>query len=107
MDRVKVLWHNLDDPDERRELPGIQLDFLRVGDLFASRSTTQPGWRWSTHIGPIAGTASCQVAHRGIVLSGHMRVEMDSGEVVDLLPGPSISSQPATMRWSSATNRPS
>jgi class 3 adenylate cyclase len=87
MDRVKVLWHNLDDPDERRELPGIQLDFLRVGDLFASRSTTQPGWRWSTHIGPIAGTASCQVAHRGIVLSGHMRVEMDSGEVVDLLPG--------------------
>jgi class 3 adenylate cyclase len=87
MDRVKVLWHNLDDPDERRELPGIQLDFLRVGDLFASRATTQPGWRWSTHIGPIAGTASCQVAHRGIVLSGHMRVEMDSGEVVDLLPG--------------------
>jgi len=87
MDRVKVLWHNLDDPDEHRELPGIQLDFLRVGDLFASRSTTQPGWRWSTHIGPIAGTTSCQVAHRGIVLSGHMRVEMDGGEVVDLLPG--------------------
>ncbi len=76
MDRPKVLWHNLDDPDERRELPGITLEFLRVGGLFASRSTTQPGWRWSTHIGPIAGTASCQVAHRGIVVSGHMRVEM-------------------------------
>ena len=27
------------------------------------------------------------MAHRGIVVSGHMRVEMDSGEVVDLLPG--------------------
>jgi class 3 adenylate cyclase len=80
-------WHSLDEPDERRQLPGIQLDFVRVGDLFASRSITEPGWRWTTHIGPIAGTGSCQVAHRGIVISGHMRIEMDSGEVLDLGPG--------------------
>ena len=99
MDRPKVLWHNLDDPDERRELPGIQLEFLRVGDLFASRSTTQPGWRWSTHVGPIAGTASCQVAHRGVVVSGHMRVEMDSGEWSTFCQGRSISSQLDTTPW--------
>ncbi len=87
MDRVRPQAKSLDEPDERRELPGITLEFLRVGDLFASRSTTQPGWRWSTDIGPIAGTGSCQVAHRGIVLSGHMRVEMDDGEVIDLVAG--------------------
>src|SRR4051812_31255211 len=87
MDRPRALWHSLDDPDERRLLPGIELDFLRVGDLFASRSITQPGWRWSKDIGPITGTQSCQVAHRGIVISGHMRVEMDDGEVIELLPG--------------------
>ena len=87
MDRDRPQSQSLDAPDERRELPGIQLDFVRVGDLFASRSITQPGWRWSTHIGPIAGTGSCQVAHRGVVLSGHMRVEMDSGETIDLVPG--------------------
>lgn len=87
MDRPKPLLQSLDRPDERRELPGIRLDFVTVGDLFCNRSITQPGWRWSTHIGPIAGTGSCQVAHRGIVLSGQMRVEMDDGEVVDLVPG--------------------
>jgi class 3 adenylate cyclase len=87
VDAIRPQSRSFDDPDERRELPGIQLDFVRVGDLFASRSITQPGWRWSTHIGPVAGTGSCQVAHRGIVVAGHMRVEMDSGEVVDLLPG--------------------
>src|SRR3954447_5219549 len=87
MDHPRPLTRSLDQPDERRELPGITLDFVRVGDLFCNRSTTQPGWRWSTHIGPIAGTGSCHVAHRGIVLSGHIRVEMDDGEVVDLVPG--------------------
>jgi class 3 adenylate cyclase len=87
MDRDRPRAQNFDEPDERRQLPGIELDFVRVGDLFASRSTTQPGWRWSTHIGPIAGTGSCQVAHRGIVISGHMRIEMDSGETIDLVPG--------------------
>ncbi len=84
---ARPLWHNMSDADERRQLPGIELEFLRVGDLFASRSVTQPGWRWSTHIGPIAGTGTCQVAHRGIVISGHMRIEMESGETVDLVPG--------------------
>jgi class 3 adenylate cyclase len=87
MDRSRPRSQNFDEPDERRQLPGIQLDFVRVGDLFASRSITQPGWRWSTHIGPIANTGSCQVAHRGVVISGHMRVEMDDGEVIDLVPG--------------------
>src|SRR4051794_37550594 len=87
MDRDRPRAQSFDEPDERRQLPGIELDFVRVGDLFASRSTTQPGWRWSTHIGPIAGTGSCQVAHRGIVVSGHMRIEMDSGETIDLVPG--------------------
>jgi class 3 adenylate cyclase len=87
VDGGRTLLHSFDDPDERRELPGIQLDFVRVGDLFASRSTTQPGWRWSTEIGPIAGTGTCQVGHRGIVISGHMRIEMDNGEVFDLVPG--------------------
>lgn len=87
MDRSRPRSQNFDEPDEHRQLPGIQLDFVRVGDLFASRSITQPGWRWSTHIGPIANTGSCQVAHRGVVISGHMRVEMDDGEIVDLVPG--------------------
>jgi class 3 adenylate cyclase len=87
MERQRARGQNFDEPDERRDLPGIQLDFVRVGDLFASRSITQPGWRWSTHIGPIAGTGTCQVAHRGVVVSGRMRIEMDDGQVMDLVPG--------------------
>ncbi len=87
MDRARPHGQNFAEPDERRVLPGIELEFVRVGDLFASRSITQPGWRWSKDIGPIAGTGTCQVAHRGVVISGRMRIEMQDGEVMDLVPG--------------------
>jgi class 3 adenylate cyclase len=87
VDRPRPLSKSFDDPDESRQLPGIQLDFVTVGDLFCNRSVTQPGWRWSTDIGPIAGTGTCQVAHRGIIISGRMRVEMEDGEVIELVPG--------------------
>lgn len=64
MDRSRPRSQNFDAPDERRQLPGIQIDFVRVGDLFASRSITQPGWRWSTHIGPIAKTGGLRHLYR-------------------------------------------
>jgi class 3 adenylate cyclase len=87
MDRARPVARSFDDPDERRQLPGMEFDVIRMGDLHASRAITEPGWRWSTHVKPIVGTASCEVQHRSIVVSGHMRVQMDSGEIVDLVPG--------------------
>ena len=87
MDQERAQSRSLDAPDEHRDLPRAGMDIIRLGDLLAVRATFQPGWRWSTDMGPRMGTTSCPVTHRGILLSGRMRVQMDSGEVLDVEPG--------------------
>jgi class 3 adenylate cyclase len=88
MERPRVVKRTLDDPDERRAFEKVQLQFVRLGDITLTRMLAEPGWRWSTHVGPIAGTRSCQVHHRGTILEGHLEVEMDDGGgVFDFLPG--------------------
>ena len=51
------------------------------------RATFLPGWRWSLHVKPIAGTDSCQAAHLGYFISGRMNVVMDDGEEMEYGPG--------------------
>ena len=36
---------------------------MHVGSLTIGRGILEPGWRWSTSLKPIQGTASCQVHH--------------------------------------------
>lgn len=43
------------------------------------QATYEPGWRWSEHVAPTVGTASCQVEHVGLVLSGQAIARMDDG----------------------------
>jgi hypothetical protein len=55
----------------------------------------EPGWRWSEHVRPLAGTDTCQSPHLLYVLAGRMHVRMDDGtegqagpnEVVRIAPG--------------------
>jgi mannose-6-phosphate isomerase-like protein (cupin superfamily) len=51
------------------------------------RATYEPGWRWSEHVGPTAGTKSCEVEHVGLVVSGRAAVRMDDGTELVLEPG--------------------
>ena len=51
------------------------------------KAVFEPGWRWSTHVKPIAGTESCEFPHFMYVICGAMRVRMDDGSEVDLRPG--------------------
>jgi hypothetical protein len=59
-------------PDETRPFNGQKgkFDIVTVGDHTVGRGTFEPGWRWSEHVKPIAGTPSCQAAHTGYVLEG-------------------------------------
>jgi hypothetical protein len=41
-----------------------------VVSTLISRSTRQPGWKWSERVKPIAGTESCRVQHNGYGISG-------------------------------------
>jgi class 3 adenylate cyclase len=73
----------LDDPDAIRDLPLALIRIVRIGSHTIGYGVEQPGWRWSTHMGPAAGTASCPVHHVQVFLSGRFAVRMEDGEEVE------------------------
>lgn len=77
---------SLNDPDAIRDLPLAVIRIARIGSHTIGYGVEQPGWRWSTHMGPGAGTASCPVHHLQVFLSGRFRVRMDDGEEVEFGP---------------------
>lgn len=74
-------------PDESRDFPLGRFDLVRIGGMTVGRAEYEPGWRWSEHVGAASGTAVCDVAHLGLVLSGRNRIEMTDGRVVEVGPG--------------------
>jgi hypothetical protein len=60
---------SLEFPDEtRRFVDKGKADIVYLGNVTVGRFVLEPGWRWSEHVKPIAGTNSCQVYHIGYVL---------------------------------------
>lgn len=59
----------------------------------------QPGWRWSDHIKPIAGTSSCQFHHTGFQLSGRVVVRMDDGTEFEVRPRDIFDIPPGHDAW--------
>jgi class 3 adenylate cyclase len=72
----------------------VNLDEATVG-----RSEWAPGWRWTTDLGPIAGTATCQVHHLGLSVSGHLHVETDDGQSIDIPPDSIYEIPPGHDAW--------
>jgi hypothetical protein len=64
-----------DHPDEVRSVEKGRIELVELGELAVGRAIFEPGWRWSEHVKPIAGTETCQVHHVGYVVSGHLHVE--------------------------------
>ena len=77
---------SLNDPDAVHELPLAVIRIARIGSHTIGYGVEQPGWRWTTHMGPAAGTASCQVHHVQVFLSGRFAVRMEDGEEVEFGP---------------------
>jgi len=63
------------------------------------RGVFEPGWRWSQHVRPIAGTDSCQTAHLGYVVSGRMHIVMDDGSEGGCGPGDAVHIAPGHDAW--------
>ena len=61
--------------------------------------TFEPGWRWSDHVKPIAGTDSCQATHLMYILSGRMHVAMADGTEADVGAGDVVSIAPDHDAW--------
>ena len=68
-----------DQPDEVRHFPFMETQLAQIGSIAVGRATIQPGWRWSTSIGPLTGDALCQVHHITLVLAGRCSVAPAAG----------------------------
>jgi class 3 adenylate cyclase len=68
-----------DEPDDLVALPLVTEQVVLLGEVHIARIVHQPGWSWSEHVKPVAGTPSCQHHHRGVVLQGEEEVEDDAG----------------------------
>jgi quercetin dioxygenase-like cupin family protein len=86
-------------PDEVRTPPQARMEFVSFGDMTIVRMICQPGWRWSEHMRPMAGTPTCQVTHFTYIVSGHFRTVMDDGRVDDLGPGDIAITAPGHDAW--------
>jgi hypothetical protein len=85
----KMQKMSLDSPEEIRlfEEGKGKLELVNLGAGPVGRATFEPGWQWSKHVKPIAGTDSCQAPHLGYCVSGRMKVVMDDGEEAEFGPG--------------------
>jgi quercetin dioxygenase-like cupin family protein len=91
----------LSKPDEVRtfkEGKG-ELDVVTLGHTTMGRAVFEPGWRWSQHVKPIAGTDSCQAEHTGVCLEGRMVVKMDDGSEMEYGPGDAFYMPPGHDAW--------
>ena len=91
---------NVGTPDETRPFADKgSAAVVNIGGHTALLGTWEPGWRWSDHIKPIAGTDSCQTTHLLYCLSGRMKVVMDDGTEGELGPGDMAAIEPGHDAW--------
>ncbi len=76
-----------DKSDEVREFPNGRAEILRVGGSEIGRRVFEPGWRWSNHVKPIAGTDSCTAPHFQYHVAGRLAIRMDDGTEFIAEPG--------------------
>ena len=81
-------------PDEVREFERGRLDIVQIGGGTVGRLTLQPGWRWSEHVKPIAGTDLCEAPHFQYHVAGTLHIVMADGKEFEARPG-DITSLPA------------
>lgn len=76
-----------DTPDETRTFEKGKIELVNVGGGTIGRFTLQPGWKWSEHVKPVAGTELCQATHFQFQLSGVLHVVTADGTEFDFKPG--------------------
>jgi quercetin dioxygenase-like cupin family protein len=94
-----VILKRFDRPDELREFEKGRLELIHLPGMTIGRASYEPGWKWSVHVAPLAGTKSCQVEHIGYVLKGRVAVAMDDGRVFELAAGDYFYTAPGHDSW--------
>ncbi|MFF3325916.1 cupin domain-containing protein [Streptomyces sp. NPDC002889] len=96
-----ITSRNFDSADETRPFADGKgrLDLVNTERGPVGRAVFEPGWKWSEHIKPLAGTESCQADHAGYVVSGRMKIVMEDGESALVGPGDYFAVAPGHDAW--------
>lgn len=78
---------HLNKPEETRTFEKGKLELVTVNGGTIGRLTLEPGWQWSKHVKPIAGTKSCEAPHFQYHVAGRLRIRMDDGTEFEAGPG--------------------
>ena len=84
---LEVILKRFEAPDEVRRFEKGRFEVIKIGGMTIGRATYEPGWKWSQHVSPTAGTPFCEVEHIGLVLSGKATAAVQGGQVYELGPG--------------------
>lgn len=92
---------SLNTPEETRPFEDGEgrIELVNLGGGPVGRATFEPGWQWSKHVKPIAGTDSCRAPHLGYFISGRMAVRMDDGGEMEFGPGDIMICPPGHDAW--------
>jgi hypothetical protein len=74
-------------PDEVRTFEKGRVELVNIGGGVVGRLVLEPGWRWSEHVKPIAGTEWCEAPHFQFHAAGTIHVQMADGDEFDVGPG--------------------
>jgi quercetin dioxygenase-like cupin family protein len=84
---LEVILKRFENPDEVRKFEKGVFEIIHIAGMTIGRATYEPGWKWTEHVAPTAGTAFCEVPHIGMVISGTATAAIKDGEVHELTPG--------------------
>src|SRR5262245_11977189 len=94
-----LIMKRFESPDEVRTFEKGKFELVKIGNMTIGRASYEPGWRWSVHVSPSAGTPTCMVDHIGLVLSGRVAVKMNDGREVTMGRGDLFSIGPDHDSW--------
>lgn len=97
MSRIEV--RDLAEPEAVVDYPLGATFQVRLAETVISRHVLAPGWNWEEHARPMVGTPSCELYHRGVVLSGQMGVRTDEGEELIIGPNHVFDLPPGHVTW--------
>jgi hypothetical protein len=97
IDKIEIAA--LGSPIELREFPLGRFELYRIGGREIGRAIYAPGWRWSVHVAPTAGTPLCEVEHVGLVIAGAAGVKMADGTELVMRAGDFFAIPPHHDSW--------
>ena len=74
-------------PDEVRTFEKGRLELVNIAGGVVGRLSLEPGWRWSKHVKPLAGTQLCEAPHFQYHVAGRIHIVMADGTEFEAGPG--------------------